>query len=229
MGLLDSLKRTIDQVFSPETRAANAAVEEKRLALQAVIDRAVADRRISPAEDAEIRAVMAQHGLTGAFAPDVQGPLDRFARLWRIENEALPVVTPSVRLQRGEVCHAAFACAMHELRKVTQGAVGHGLFMSVPIVKGVRYRVGAMQGARVTSDQYVKLDTGMAHLTNQRLIFSGPMKSKTIRVRDILSLRPYADGIGVELPTGKSPVFTIVADDLEEITVIFAEVLARAE
>ena len=58
--------------------------------------------------------------------------------------------------------------------------VGGSSGVSVPIVKGVRFRVGATRGSLVRGEEYLaEAEVGDVVLTNQRLVFNGGMNSVT--------------------------------------------------
>ena len=48
--------------------------------------------------------------------------------------------------------------------------------VSIPLVAGIRYRVGSFKGQVVPGEEMqIDKDQGMVKLTNQRLIFAGPI------------------------------------------------------
>lgn len=58
--------------------------------------------------------------------------------------------------------------------------VGGSSGVSVPIVKGVRFRVGATRGSLVRGEEFLAdAEVGDVVLTNQRLVFNGGMNSMT--------------------------------------------------
>lgn len=75
--------------------------------------------------------------------------------------------------------------------------VGGSHGASVRIAKGVYYRVGAFQGEPVTRTERVQVDRGMLAVTNKHLYFGGSAKSFRIKHEKIVSIMPFADGVGV--------------------------------
>ena len=60
--------------------------------------------------------------------------------------------------------------------------------VSIPIVAGIRYRVGSFQGQRIPGvEMQMDKDQGMVKLTNQRLIFAGPIATTEWAFSKILS------------------------------------------
>lgn len=81
-----------------------------------------------------------------------------------------------IRLKPGEDIFAVVEGAgLVEPRRLPGQWVGGSRGISVPIVKGVRYRVGASQGAyQQGAEQQTMVDVGTAVITSQRVVFMGP-------------------------------------------------------
>ena len=63
----------------------------------------------------------------------------------------------------------------HETGRTPSQYVGGSTGVSIPIAKGVRFRVGAMRGQMIPGEELqMDKDTGIVQLTNERLIFTGP-------------------------------------------------------
>ena len=76
----------------------------------------------------------------------------------------------------------------HEAGRTASTYVGGSSGFSIPLVAGIRYRVGSFKG-RVVPGQEMQIDkdSGMVKLTNQRLIFSGPIASTEWAFAKLLS------------------------------------------
>ena len=85
--------------------------------------------------------------------------------------------------------------------------VSHGV--SVRLVKGVYYRVGAFKGRPVVRQERVSLGMGTLYVTTKHIYFSGPQKSLRIPYSKIVSYEQYSDGIGLmrDAATAKPQVF----------------------
>jgi hypothetical protein len=128
---------------------------------------------------------------------------------------------------RGEVCHCRFPARWLEMRTRTVGTYRTGPVASIRIVKGLHYRIGSYSTHRVTATELQEIDTGMAYITNKRLIFDGRLKNTNIRHSAVIALEAYSDGVGIEKSTGRSPVLVTTAD-AEVVTAIYTEALNRA-
>ncbi|MEK7231548.1 MAG: hypothetical protein AAB115_05940 [Pseudomonadota bacterium] len=83
----------------------------------------------------------------------------------------------------------------------------HGV--SIRIMKGLYYRVGAFKGEAVSRTERLHVDTGLLGVTTKHIYFSGPKKSLRVRHDNIVSLRPYSDGIAIvrDTATAKPQIF----------------------
>jgi hypothetical protein len=75
---------------------------------------------------------------------------------------------------------------------------GRSQGVSVRLMKGVYYRVGAFKGAPVKHEQTVEVDTGVVALTQSAIYFGGPKKSLRVPYAKLVSVVPYSDGIGLQ-------------------------------
>lgn len=83
--------------------------------------------------------------------------------------------------------------------------------VSLRIMKGVYYRVGAFKGHPIinTTTSMEHIDTGILGITDKHLYFVGSRKSFRIPYKKIVSFIPYNDGIAVhrEAVTAKPQIF----------------------
>ncbi len=83
-------------------------------------------------------------------------------------------------------------------QKVRRETVGRTRGVSVRICRGVYYRTGGFRGHPVETTYMQLVGTGMVCLTDKHLYFHCPAKSLKIPLNKILSLDPYANGLGVQ-------------------------------
>jgi hypothetical protein len=105
-------------------------------------DRMTADRRITGQEDARWRAVGENLGVTFEHDATTNALIERFRLLAKIDEGELPVLSPPIKLQRGDTCHASLTCTHHEIRTRTTSYRYSGPTASIRIMKGVSWRVG---------------------------------------------------------------------------------------
>jgi len=90
-------------------------------------------------------------------------------------------------------------------RKITGGSTG----VSIRVMKGVYWRVGAFQGTPVSWDETHHTDTGLLILTNKNILFSGPIRNQKISFAKLATVEPYRDAIEVQrdATTAKPQIF----------------------
>lgn len=118
-----------------------------------------------------------------------------------------------INLQKGESLVWAFPGSDYLEDKTRRRYVGSSRGVSVRIMKGVYYRVGAFQGQSITDIERVHVDTGCVFVTKKNIYFYGPQKSLRLPYTKIVSFQPFSDGLGVmrDAATAK-PQFFITGD-----------------
>jgi hypothetical protein len=80
--------------------------------------------------------------------------------------------------KKGELILWTGTAIFHEAGKTPTRYTGRTQGISIPIVAGIRYRVGSMAGQVIPGEEMqMDKESGMVKLTNQRLIFVGPNNS----------------------------------------------------
>ena len=104
----------------------------------------------------------------------------------QVLNQALEIFTNasagsepadhSLAQKKGELVLWNGSGIYHEAGRTASKYVGGSQGVSIPLVAGIRYRVGSFKGQVVPGEEMqIDKDQGMVKLTNQRLIFSGPI------------------------------------------------------
>ncbi len=104
----------------------------------------------------------------------------------------------SLNLKKGEKIVWLFKNVQYYEQKTSRSFVGGSHGVSIRIAKGVYYRVGAFKGQPVEKTENVHRDTGILVVTDQHLYFAGGAKSFRVQYGKIVSIKPYADGIGIQ-------------------------------
>lgn len=82
----------------------------------------------------------------------------------------------------------------HEAGRTPTQYVGGSSGVSIPIGGGVRFRVGAMKGTAIPGQELqMDKDEGIVMLTNERLIFTGPVKTQEWHFDKLLMLSTTPD------------------------------------
>ena len=104
----------------------------------------------------------------------------------QVLNQALEIFTNasagsepadhSLAQKKGELVLWTGSGIYHEAGRTASKYVGGSQGVSIPLVAGIRYRVGSIKGQVVPGEEMqIDKDQGMVKLTNQRLIFAGPI------------------------------------------------------
>jgi len=219
------LREIGDRLRLPTEVQLRLYVEQAGPMLQATVDQAIADRRLSPEESAAITKMAEDLGIEVKMSPETQTVLARFSRLWELENGILPVVDAGINLAAKEVCHLTCQVEWHELRTRTTRIDYAGPTASIRIMRGVRFRVGSIVPRRVTKDELTPIDAGTLYITSKRLLFDGTKKNITIRYPSIMAIQPFADCIVIEKTTGRSP-HLMISGDVEVIAATLSAAMA---
>ncbi|NTU73943.1 hypothetical protein HGB07_07355, partial [Candidatus Roizmanbacteria bacterium] len=102
-----------------------------------------------------------------------------------------------INLQKGETVVYAFADTEYLQDKTRRQTIGASQGVSIRIMNGVYYRVGAFKGRPVEYNERVNVDAGWFVVTNKHIYFAGKLKSFRIPYIKIVSFEPFSDAIGV--------------------------------
>ena len=96
--------------------------------------------------------------------------------------------------QKGEHTLWTATAIFHETGRTPSHYVGGSSGVSIPVVAGVRFRVGAMKGQVIPGEELqMDKDQGVVMLTTQRLIFTGPTKTQEWNFDKLLQLSTNED------------------------------------
>ena len=96
--------------------------------------------------------------------------------------------------QKGEHTLWTATAIFHETGRTPSHYVGGSSGVSIPVVAGVRFRVGATQGTIIPGEELqMDKDQGVVMLTTQRLIFTGPTKTQEWNFDKLLQLSTNED------------------------------------
>lgn len=118
-----------------------------------------------------------------------------------------------VNLKKGERLVWTFEDVKYLEDRAKREFVGRSQGVSLRVMSGVYYRVGAFKGHPVVTTERTHVATGTLFATTGGLYFVSPSKSLRIPYEKIVSFEPFSDGIGLmrDLATAKPQIF--VTDD----------------
>jgi hypothetical protein len=175
-----------------------------------VVGRYTADRRITDEERASIEHIGKALGVSPEAISSASQSLDYFALLHALETSAfddLPATYSSnLILAKNEIDYFGVSGSMLEERVVRREMVGGSHGVSIPLVKGIRYRVGQSRGQLNSITGIVPVSYGEFTVTNQRLAFSGDKKSVNAPFAKIQHLEMFADGLRFSMTNRQKPI-----------------------
>src|SRR5207248_4070640 len=121
---------------------------------------------------------------------------DRMLLMVSLYTEGPAAVDAPVVLKAGEKAHVCVPCRLARHRTRTR-YVGGSQSVSVPIFRGVRYRVGGFAGQPVQQEYIAVVDTGQLVLTTSRVVFVGSAKLVEIPLAKVSHVGAYTDALEI--------------------------------
>lgn len=184
------------------------------------------DNKISPDELQELEALSKSLDVTLDMNDASKEAVEKMKLFWLIENGQIPAIETDLNLSANELCHYKSNAAWYELRKVTKRINYHGPILTIPIYKGIKYKLGSVSPSRVTKDEIQLIDTGVIYITNKRVIFVGNKGNKTILLSKILFIEATENGVVINKETRTSPIVE-VAENSDMLTLILNRLVNR--
>jgi hypothetical protein len=213
------IRQLADQANQLAQSAQVNAADFKNLAVHAwiaMVDRYLEDGILSDDEERSLSRFR-NHFALDAASLDRGGALTRCAKagvLRDLVNGVMPRQPPFqpgvlVNLQKNERVIWAFPNTRYLEDKTRREMRGTSHGVSIRVMKGIYYRVGASEGRAVEFTERQLVDTGELVITNKHLIFAGPAKSVRVPHSKIVAVQPYEDGFGImrDAQNAKAQVF----------------------
>jgi hypothetical protein len=125
-------------------------------------------------------------------------------QLWERGSETPTRQCEGLVLQRGEICHWEEGAGLL-IQKVHHRYFGGSSSVSFRVARGVRLRLGGFQGRRLDETSLENGGTGVLHITNQRLCFTGQQHSVAIPYKKMISILGYDGRFVVQTSNEKKP------------------------
>ncbi|TXF89656.1 hypothetical protein FUA23_09405 [Neolewinella aurantiaca] len=187
---------------------------------QAAVRSANADERVT---DEEMKILEFIAGSMGLKRPHLDTAtyrmFNRYRTYWLIENGRLPKYHPGIILNHGELAHfrGAIKWLERKLEKYTHEPRGYS--HRIRYAHAYVFNHGQLEPAHIPEHEYEFVESGEVYITNQRLIFTGHSCNREVRLRDILNVFPYSNGVDVQRKDGRSPFLQFDEDvDLFSMT-----------
>jgi hypothetical protein len=129
-----------------------------------------------------------------------------------VNDGRLPDITDQAQilLKSGERVHYMVVASL--MKEVTLREFrGGGTGVSIPIVKGVRFRTGSFRGKSVVIGSELQVaDSGGLWLTSQRVVFAGQRKTLDLPYAKLANLNVFTDGVSFNMSNRQTvPLFKV--------------------
>lgn len=200
----------------------DAGLRLRQSIVQRVAERALEDGRVGDTELAVIEALLHGFVLPATALSAVQQRLTRARQLTLMESGHFTAINPGgVMLRRGEQALWRAAASTLEEKVVRREYRGGSQGVSVRLMKGVTYRVGATRGHSVEQRGVVETSRGELTVTDLRLIYLAPQKSLELPYSKFVGLSGFRDALSVSISgSGKTSTFKLAPEDVEAVLLI---------
>lgn len=121
-------------------------------------------------------------------------------------DEPLPIFNATNALMHAdEVCHYTASATYVKTKNVVVGYTGGSRGVSIRIMKGLSYRVGASKSQPIRGNVQEKTD-GILTITNKRIIFSASKGAFDKKISSLSSITPHSDGISFQFGESQYPL-----------------------
>ena len=199
-----------DGVLSPEELVQLEAVrqegalspEEVRMAALAIyrgaLRDAAADARLTPEEDATLRRLQEQLGLSERDLRADFTPLSRLRMLARVAAGNMPEVQSPVQLVPDERCHWVVQCTVADRISIPNAARRELNGPTFSVVTTDPFAAVGERDALRPADDILPSDIGALIITSRRTIFQGAKRTVSVPHARAETLTLFSDGIRVE-------------------------------
>lgn len=157
---------------------------------------AKADKQITEDEERELKEIQEYLGLGDDEIQTTKKELAHLRLLNEIQKGNLPTITlTNLVTTKGEIGYWAEPAILAEEKVIRRNYQGGSQGVSLRIMKGVSYRVGASRGHIVNQTGLVPVSTGDIIITNKRIIFRGDGKSFAVKLDKLLDMQIFSNGL----------------------------------
>mgnify|MGYP000564820257 FL=1 len=222
-NLTDSKASFLDSIIKnlelPEEISLKITEEIKTKNLTDKWKEITSDDRLSPDEIKEFESLSRNLNITIQMSEASKEATEKMKYLWLIENSEIPKIEVDLNLASKEVCYYTSNVEWYEYRKVTKRIDYHGPSLSIPIFKGLKYKVGSISPRSISNDEIKLIDSGQLFVTNSKVIFVGTIGNKTIPLSKLLFIESIDNGVVLNKETGTSPIIK-VSGEFEWLTLM---------
>ena len=214
-------KEEIDALYDLQEQLGLTAEDVGSIRVQAfaaAFAAAKQDGHVSEEEERELESIKNHLDLADADILPTTIELLRFRLLREIAGGQVPETSVSgLVLQKAERAFWIEPATMLEERVIDRQYIGGSHGVSIRIMKGVSYRVGAFRGHVETKTGIVPTSSGDLVITSKRVIFRGDRKSFNARLDKLLNIEMASDGVSLTTGATKPKVLQFTNPDNADI------------
>jgi peptidoglycan hydrolase-like protein with peptidoglycan-binding domain len=182
-----------------------ACLGERQGHFRLVVQNRVRDNLLSDEAFEEVKTYQAALCLSDNDIGDVGPVISRAQQLYRVHSGKIPELSQSpILVQTGEKLYFCCEAKLIEQRVIARHTVGGSRGVSVRVMKGVSFRVGAYRGTSVSERGPAVVSEGDFCITSERVVFSGNEKSFSINWEKLLSINVASNGVMLSSASGTS-------------------------
>lgn len=171
-------------------------------------EKAKEDEKITADEEKELQKLQKYLQVEDDDVPNTKKELWRLRLLTSIQEGVVPHISVSnVILQKGEIPYWSEPSALLEEKVISRRYEGGSHGVSMRVMRGVSYRVGASRGHIVSETGNVVVSRGDLIITSKRIIFRGDLKSFAIALDKLLNIEIFSNGVTVSEVNKAKPRF----------------------
>jgi len=150
----------------------------------------LSDRR----EKRAVKAATNEHNRFHAIWQEDVDSLTKLITVFTAASNGEDSVPNTLMQKKGEHTLWSATGIFHETGRTPSTYVGGSSGVSIPVVAGIRFRVGATKGQIIPGEELqIDKDRGVVMLTTERLIFTGPTKTQEWNFDKLLMLSTNED------------------------------------
>jgi hypothetical protein len=185
-----------------------------------LIDAASSDKLLSEAEENRIDALLSAFGMKLTDLPE--NTMNQYAKaviLRQLDEGRFPSSVPRIEgfnpinLERDEKILWSFVNAGFFTPRTRTEYVGRSQGLSLRLMRGVYYRVGAFKGQPIQK-QYINHEgTGSFVISDRNVYFVSSEKSVKIPIKKLIAIEPHSDGITLSRDGANTKQYIFTIDD----------------
>lgn len=178
------------------------------------VQKAIADRRVTEKEESTLTRVAKKLRISSDIIEWMKDEIAIYSLLdIYSEPGPLPEDDVSIILKPGEIGYFEMPAMLLEERVIDSEYRGGSHGVSIRIMKGVSYRIGATKGRVHTERGIVPVSYGDFVITNKRLVFSGDQKSVAHNLSRLINTNLYADCFQYSITNRQKPIMIGFSSD----------------